>query len=277
MSGAGDMEKNGEVAMLAGSTDVAEAGGQSRAGGGSQDLPSAGIWMSWIDDALVLRRRALRLTKGNREDAEDLLSSTLVKAVAHVERHETEVREPRAFLLFAMKNEHISRLRRHNSERQVRDFKADVYQDYVSDLADRHPDQENLLRHQDALRRVLRAVDGLSPEFRQIFRLRFYDEQSYRDIARQMCISEPLARKRVQHLREQLRVALGEDLGSAARSGEDEEKSFHGRPDEASLRLTGRAYEHDPCGRGRSNAYRPPRPDRKRAWSTQSMHRSPMR
>ncbi|WP_428524067.1 sigma factor [Roseibium sp.] len=74
--------------------------------------PAQSLWMSWIDDGQVLRRRALRLTRGDREAAEDLLSATLIKAVSHVERHHTAIREPRAFLLFAMKNEYISRLRK---------------------------------------------------------------------------------------------------------------------------------------------------------------------
>ena len=171
-------------------------------------LPSAGIWMSWIDDGPVLRRRAMRLTRGNREEAEDLLSSTLIKAVSHVERHATDVREPRAFLLFAMRNEYISGLRRRTSEGQVRDFQADVYQDHTAGLADIRPDQENLLRHQDALRQVVHVVNGLSPEFRQVFKLRFCEDCSYREIAGKLDISEPLARKRVQHLRAHLRGVL---------------------------------------------------------------------
>ncbi|WP_340274530.1 RNA polymerase sigma factor [Roseibium algae] len=179
---------------------------------GERSMPSSGIWLSWIEDALVLRRRALRLARGNREDAEDLLSSTLVKAVSHVERHETEVREPRAFLLFAMKNEYISRLRRLNSERQVRDFQADVYQDHTGGLADKKPDQENLLRHQDALREVFKVVNGLPSEFGEVFRLRFCEELSYREIARDLSISEPLARKRVQHLRQKLKSVLSDEL-----------------------------------------------------------------
>ncbi|WP_395173132.1 RNA polymerase sigma factor [Roseibium alexandrii] len=173
--------------------------------------PAQSLWMSWIDDGQVLRRRALRLTRGDREAAEDLLSATLIKAVSHVERHHTAIREPRAFLLFAMKNEYISRLRKETSERQVRDFGADIYQDHKADLADRQPDQENTLRHQDALRAVLAAVDALTPEFKRIFRLRFCEECTYKEIAVTMAISEPLARKRVQHLRQHLREAVGED------------------------------------------------------------------
>lgn len=179
--------------------------------------PAQSLWMSWIDDGPVLRRRALRLTRGDREAAEDLLSATLIKAVSHVERNQTNIREPRAFLLFAMKNEHISRLRKETSERQVRDFGADIYQDHQAGLADRQPDQENLLRHQDALRGVLAAVNALTPEFKRIFRLRFCEECSYREIAGKMEISEPLARKRVQHLREHLRCVLSEESGRGNR------------------------------------------------------------
>lgn len=184
----------------------------SREKDGSENVPASGIWMSWIDDAAVLRRRALRLTKGNREDAEDLLSTTLVKAVTHVERHETEVREPRAFLLFAMRNEHISRLRRLKSENIARDERSDVYQDYLGDLSDNQPDQEHQLEHQEVLQRVLDLVSALSDEFRQVFQLRFCEELSYREIAQQLGISEPLARKRVQHLREYLRTSLADVL-----------------------------------------------------------------
>jgi len=150
------------------------------------------------------------LTRGNREEAEDLLSSTLVKAVAHVERNATHVREPRAFLLFAMRNEHISRLRRVRSERQVRDFQADIYQDHHGALADETPTQENLLRDQDVLRRVVGIVNQQPYEFQRIFRMRFCDERSYREIAEALGISEPLARKRIQNLRQKLRDGMAE-------------------------------------------------------------------
>lgn len=173
-------------------------------------LPANGLWTSWIDDAPVLRRRALRLTKGDREEAEDLLSSTLIKAISHVERAETHIREPRAFLLFALKNEYISRLRRKNSERQVRDFSADIYEDNDTGYADVRPSQEHLLWQQEILRRVMAVMNSLSAEHRRIFELRFCEEQSYRDIADVLGISEALARKRVQTLRQTLRAALGE-------------------------------------------------------------------
>ncbi len=61
------------------------------------------------------------------------------------------------------------------------------------------------------MRAVLSAVDALTPEFKRIFRLRFCEECTYKEIAVTMAISEPLARKRVQHLRQHLREAVGEE------------------------------------------------------------------
>ncbi|ADZ69850.1 RNA polymerase sigma factor, sigma-70 family [Polymorphum gilvum SL003B-26A1] len=161
----------------------------------------------------------MRLTRGNRDEAEDLLSSTLVKAVTHVARNETQIREPRAFLLFAMKNEYISRLRRRNSERQVRDFEADVYQDHVADLADTGPSQESVLWQQETLRKVETVIRALPPSYGTIFQMRFGEERSYRDIAVVLGISEPLARKRVQTLRQMLRRALDDSASDAAAGG----------------------------------------------------------
>lgn len=173
-----------------------------------ETMPAGGLWSSWIDDGPVLRRRAMRLTRGDREEAEDLLSSTLIKAISHVERTDTQVREPRAFLLFALKNEYISRLRRRNSERQVRDFSADIYEDSTADMADSRPSQEHLLWQQEALAKVMRLIDRLPEEHQRIFEMRFCDELGYREIAADLGISEALARKRVQNLRQMLRAGL---------------------------------------------------------------------
>jgi len=181
-------------------------------------MPSVGLWMSWIEDGAVLRRRALRLTKGNREEAEDLLSATLIKAVTHVERHDTEVREPRAFLLFALKNEYISRFRKFTCERQVRDFGADIYQDHSASLMAPEPDQEDALGNRDLLKHLLKLVSGMPDDVQAIFHLRFCEDCSYREIASRLSISEALARKRVQHLRQHLKSVLERDAELGVRA-----------------------------------------------------------
>ncbi|MBO6755377.1 MAG: hypothetical protein JJ902_03545 [Roseibium sp.] len=60
----------------------------------------------------------------------------------------------------------------------------------------------------DTVRKVLELVKSLPADLRTVFRLRFVEDHSYREIAWHMAISEPLARKHVQCLRAHLREAL---------------------------------------------------------------------
>lgn len=174
------------------------------------DMAAPDIWDSWITNTTILRRRAIRLTNGNIEDAEEILSSTIIKTVSHVRRHHTVIREPRAFFLYALHNEFISHCRRRKNERQIHDFHIDVYADHFEPPADDGSDPERALPLQETLKAVFEAVESLSPAYRNLFRMRFCEERSYKDIAESLNISQPLARKRVQFLRERLRHAAAE-------------------------------------------------------------------
>ncbi|WP_395679311.1 RNA polymerase sigma factor [Inquilinus sp.] len=175
------------------------------------------IWDSWISNTTILRRRAIRLTNGNIDEAEEILSSTIIKTVSHVRRYQTIIREPRAFFLFALNNEFISHCRRRRNERQIHDFHVDVYADHFDPPAHDGPDPEQQLPLQQTLKAVFAAVEGLSPSYRILFRMRFCEERSYKDIAESLNISQPLARKRVQFLRERLRDAAAEAHRNAPR------------------------------------------------------------
>jgi RNA polymerase sigma-70 factor (ECF subfamily) len=54
----------------------------------------------------------------------------------------------------------------------------------------------------------MRLIDRLPEEHQRIFEMRFCDELGYREIAADLGISEALARKRVQNLRQMLRAGL---------------------------------------------------------------------
>lgn len=166
---------------------------------------SSGLWQDWIHHRDVLRGRAMRLTHGNVQEAEDILSSTILKAVSHVQHHHTVIREPRAFFLYALNNEFISHRRRQANERHLRDFQVDVHEDQTADLAGSAPSEERMLQAQEMLDATLHALDLLPPPYHALFRMRFYEEQSYADIAAALHISEALVRKRIQLLREKLR------------------------------------------------------------------------
>ncbi|MEH0069660.1 sigma-70 family RNA polymerase sigma factor [Pannonibacter sp. Pt2-lr] len=126
----------------------------------------------------------------------------------------------------------------------MRDFSADIYEDNDTGFADVRPSQEHLLWQQEILRRVMAVMNSLSAEHRRIFELRFCEEQSYRDIADVLGISEALARKRVQTLRLTLRAALGETGQDhwnqpQERTAKTAPRGPHGRKPDASRFMSG--------------------------------------
>lgn len=162
------------------------------------------IWNGWIINRSILRSKAISLTKGNIDEADELLSSTIIKAINHIQKHGTVIHSPRSFFLIALKNEFISRNRRLIYERQIHDFRVDIQQDDLINLGDVTPDQEESLYQQELLERVLQAVETLTPIYQSLFQMRFCEERSYQDIAARLNISQALARKRVQLLRRKL-------------------------------------------------------------------------
>jgi|GEM_PF-2479805 RNA polymerase sigma-70 factor (ECF subfamily) len=178
------------------------------AGAQSGSVPEE-IWQGWVQCAKVLRGRAIRLTNGNIDEAEDILSSTILRTANHVLLHRTRVREPRSFFLCALNNEFISRCRKHAYERRLRDFHADVYSDLIApDVDPESGSVESTWSNQDALALVEQTVARLPPDGRELFRLRFREDRSTAEIAAALNISPTLVRKRVQLLREKLRGAL---------------------------------------------------------------------
>lgn len=164
----------------------------------------SGVWESWMDHLNVLRGRAIRLTNGNVEEAEELLSSTIMKAANHVHRYPTVIRQPRAFFLHALKNEFITHCRRRKYEGRFRDIGLNVQEDNSDYLADSSPNQEEIFSIRELLKIVLSEVEVLPQQYRELFLMRFMEQKSYEDIAGELNISQQLARKRVQLLREKL-------------------------------------------------------------------------
>lgn len=166
------------------------------------------IWQGWMQCAQILRGRAMRLTNGNVDEAEDILSSTILRTATHVLLHHTEVREPRSFFLCALNNEFISRCRKHAHERRLRDFHADVYSDLLASDGEPAASLEDARSNRDTLTRVQYVVARLPADARILFNLRFREDRSSAEIAALLNISPALARKRIQLLREKLRSAI---------------------------------------------------------------------
>ncbi len=157
----------------------------------------------------LLLGRAMRLTGGDMDAAQDLLSATILKAANHFEGKAFFLREPRAFFLSALRNEFISQYRRRRIEFNLFETNLDVYEDRLPFAFCYNAPQERHLLEQEEIGEICRFLLSMPLNYQQIFKLKFLEERSYSDIASALSISQALARKRVQFLRDKLRLSLG--------------------------------------------------------------------
>lgn len=165
------------------------------------------IWQYWSDNRKKLLGRAFHLTGGDIDAAEELLSATIIKVASHFEMRPMNMREPVAFFMYALKNEFISQYRKKRYELQFRDGEKDVYDEHVAGQGAEVAPQENSLAHKEELEQISSALQGLPEIYQDIFKLKFVEDRTYGEISEELDISQALARKRVQFLREKLRSA----------------------------------------------------------------------
>lgn len=165
------------------------------------------IWQYWNDNRKKLLGRAFHLTGGDMDAAEELLSATIIKVASHFEMRPMNMREPVAFFMYALKNEFISQYRKKRYELQFRDGEKDVYDEHVAGQGAEAAPQENSLAHKEELEQINAALQGLPEIYQDIFKLKFVEDRTYCEISEELDISQALARKRVQFLREKLRSA----------------------------------------------------------------------
>ncbi|MTI19200.1 sigma-70 family RNA polymerase sigma factor [Rhodobacteraceae bacterium RKSG542] len=167
------------------------------------------LWQGWVQCRPQLFGRALRLTGGDADAAEDLLSATILKVANHFDGKPVELREPRAFFLYALKNEFISQYRKKKNEAQYRIGGIDVYEDRFAVEDAQNVQQDEKLLQREQLEQLQAALVRLPEVYQRIFSLKFVEEKGYPEISEELEISQALARKRVQFLRQKLRASVG--------------------------------------------------------------------
>jgi RNA polymerase sigma-70 factor (ECF subfamily) len=132
----------------------------------------------------VLYRVALRFTR-NREDAEDLVQETMLKAFRAYERFE-EGTSLRAWMLRILTNSYYNKYRRRLHERRAAELPADdPYHDgLVSDASMSFlRDPEAAMQRPLLSEEIGRAIDRLPEAFRSVFVLAEVEGLAYREIA----------------------------------------------------------------------------------------------
>jgi RNA polymerase sigma-70 factor (ECF subfamily) len=153
-------------------------------------------------------RLALHITQ-NREDAEDVLQETFLKAYEHLDQFQGQSKFYTWIVRIAV-NQALMKLRKRKSDRSVSlDDTIDTGEDTVArEIAgwDENPEQQY---SREELSRILDgAVDDLAPIYRAVFVLRDVDELSTEETAEALGLSVPAVKSRLLRARLQLRDKL---------------------------------------------------------------------
>jgi len=153
-------------------------------------------------------RLALHITQ-NREDAEDVLQETFLKAFEHLDQFQGQSKFYTWIVRIAV-NQALMKLRKRKSDRTVSlDETIDTGEDsVVREIAawDENPEERY---SREELNQILgSAVDGLTPIYRAVFVLRDIDGLSTEDTADALDLSVPAVKSRLLRARLQLREKL---------------------------------------------------------------------
>jgi RNA polymerase sigma-70 factor (ECF subfamily) len=153
-------------------------------------------------------RLALHITQ-NREDAEDVLQESFLKAYEHLDQFQGQSKFYTWIVRIAV-NQALMKLRKRKSDRSVSlDETIDTGEDNLTrEIAawDENPEQQY---SRDELQRILTSsIDGLAPIYRAVFVLRDIDGLSTEEAAEALELSVPAVKSRLLRARLQLREKL---------------------------------------------------------------------
>jgi RNA polymerase sigma factor (sigma-70 family) len=162
------------------------------------------FWAVWMAHQTVLRQRSLRLSGGNRADAEDALSAAMVRAAQAFERQ--PIQNPGAWLVRILHNTCMDQHRQNASRVPIKTEDDDLPPSAAA-WAAAEPSPEEVLSQQESDAAWGRAMRALPASLVEPLKLHL-DDWSDEQIAAHLNISRELVRKRRQLARKQLRLLL---------------------------------------------------------------------
>jgi RNA polymerase sigma-70 factor, ECF subfamily len=156
---------------------------------------------------------------GNREDAEDVLQETFLKAYEHLEQFQGNSKFYTWIVRIAV-NQALMKLRRRKTDKTVSlDETIDTGEDTIlREVAAWDEDPEQRYSREELGRILDTAVADLDPPYRSVFVLRDIDELSTEETAQALDLSIPAVKSRLLRARLQLREKLTRQF---KRKGED--------------------------------------------------------
>ena len=166
------------------------------------------FWVIWMRYRQEFYAHCLSWMGGDREEAEDALSSASLRALKYLAVHAPNIVNIKAWLLRLLYN-HCMSIRRAAKRRDQLLQKADAFAEpgpEWRDTAGKSP--EEIVSRREMLLGIRRAIGDLPPRLHQTVELRLLRDLSYREIAVRLNVSPANARKRVQQGRLMLQTLL---------------------------------------------------------------------
>src|SRR5215468_4575997 len=153
-------------------------------------------------------RLAMHVTQ-NREDAEDVLQETFMKAYEHLDQFKGNSKFYTWIVRIAV-NQALMKLRRRRTDKSVSlDETIDTGEDtVVREIADWGEDPEQRFTRQELSEILDGAIESLDPIYRSVFVLRDVEDLSTEDTAEALGLSVPAVKSRLLRARLQLREKL---------------------------------------------------------------------
>jgi RNA polymerase sigma-70 factor, ECF subfamily len=145
----------------------------------------------------------------NREDAEDVLQETFMKAYEHLDQFKGDSKFYTWIVRIAV-NQALMKLRRRKTDRSVSlDEQIDTGEDtVVREIAAWGEDPEQRFSREELGEILESAIETLEPPYRSVFVLRDIDELSTEETAEALGLSIPAVKSRLLRARLQLRERL---------------------------------------------------------------------
>ena len=131
----------------------------------------------------------------NENDAEDITIRTFSKAFDKIDTYD-EAYEFKTWLITISKNLHVDLIRKR--KRSLLD-EMDSHGDEVKRVLDETPSVEDRLITEQNLANLLQDIKKLKPHYQKVINLRYFNEMSYADIAKEL--NEPVNNIKVKLLR----------------------------------------------------------------------------
>lgn len=168
------------------------------------------FWDIWQSYQRALHQQSLRLTRGNQDEARELLSAAMLRAAQKFPHHSKSIKNMKAWLHQVLHNVCMDAMkeRRHTTYRPP---PSDDDGEEEFPCPEEQASPEDLLLRHESIRGMWRQVQALPDTLRAPLVMRFCEGMSYSEIAARLHLTQCNTRKRIQLARERMRRTLARD------------------------------------------------------------------